>query len=116
MGKTLGQTTSDTSLYDSDFNDGEGKWMINSVIDTNDGSGEQFLYNLKRIGNLAAGYIAASKGLPWALARIAFDSYQSKQNRNIEKEGLSTRNAERYGYEMVKRGIPGISRIPSLWI
>ena len=79
-------------------------------------SGAPIYTSARDIGNIAAGYIAASKGLPWALARIGFDSYQSRQSGNIQKEGISTRNAERYGYEMVKRGIPGISRIPSLWI
>jgi hypothetical protein len=39
-----------------------------------------------------AGYVAASNGMSWKESRIAFDFYQG----NIE--GLSTRNAEYYGW------------------
>ena len=167
-GKTLGQTTSDTSFYDSDYNDGQGKWMTKSVIDTNDGSGEQFMYNLisddptltkhmekaqngheydfkatngkpkedktlnhyrgmpfgytdegipiytsaRDIGNIGAGYTAARKKIPWWAARLAFNTYQSIQSKDLKKEGISTQNAERYGYEMLKKGVP-IFNIPS---
>ena len=46
---------------------------------------------------------------PWADARIAFDAYQVKNNidRNgysldqIQKESLSTRNAEYYGWSQI---------------
>ena len=44
------------------------------------------------IGNMAAGYIAAKNGISWKQARWAFDKYQGS------KEGISTVNAELYGY------------------
>ena len=167
-GRILGQTTSVTSFYDSDLNDGEGAWMTNSVIDTNDGSGMQFMYNLisedpslidymskarngheydfkatngnpeenttldhyrgmpfgftdsgtpiytsaRDIGNIGAGYVSARNKLPWSVARLGFDSYQSYQSGTVKKEGITTRNAERYGYEKYKKGFP-LFNIPS---
>ena len=68
------------------------------------------LYTSARdIGNIAAGIVAAKNGIPWADARIAFDAYQVKNNidRNgysldqIQKESLSTRNAEYYGWSQI---------------
>ena len=44
----LGFTTSMTSFYNSDVNDGEGAWAIGSIIDTNDQSGINFLENIIR--------------------------------------------------------------------
>ena len=55
----------------------------------------QIVYTSARdVGNIAAGYIAGSNGMPWAAARIAFDCYQGGI------EGVSTRNAEYYGWRM----------------
>ena len=45
-GKTVGITATMYSFYDSDLNNGKGEWMTNSIIDTNDKSGDQFLYSL----------------------------------------------------------------------
>ncbi len=161
-GKAIGQTTSMTSFFDSDYEDGEGRWMDKSVIDTTDGSGEQFMYNLvsdsprlleymnkarngheydfkvtngnpqenptldpyrgmpfgfteagnpiytsaRDIGNIAAGYVAARYKLPWWFSRAGFDSYQVMKSLKFKKEGKSTINAERYGYDCVKNGLP----------
>ncbi len=53
----------------------------------------QIVYSSARdIGNMAAGYVAAINGMSWGLSRIAFDTYQGG------KEGLSTRNAEFFGW------------------
>ena len=41
--KSMGQTTSITSFYNSDANNGKGAWAIGCIIDTNDKSGETFL-------------------------------------------------------------------------
>lgn len=46
------------------------------------------------IGNIAAGYVAGVNGMTWEAARVAFDSYQ------VGMEGSSTRNAERYGWQL----------------
>ncbi len=45
-GKTIGITATMYSFYDSDFNNGQGAWMINSIIDTKDNSGDRFLSSL----------------------------------------------------------------------
>ena len=49
-GESIGITTSITSFYNSDANDGEGAWAIGSNINPNDQSGNDFLSNI--IGNL----------------------------------------------------------------
>ncbi|MDE6638367.1 MAG: hypothetical protein K2K32_09065, partial [Muribaculaceae bacterium] len=157
-GKSIGKTTSITSFYNTDDNNGEGNWMTGSVIDSNDGSGEAFFYNLiaddpslfnyvwnaqngekydfkvtngtseaipwldpyrgmplgfneegdpiftsaRDIGNIGAGYVAARKGISWKWARTAFDGYQKHQSNDKQNEGLSTQNAERFGYDLYK--------------
>ena len=71
----------------------------------------QIIYTSARdVGNIAAGYMAAINKLPWNIARMGFDGYQIfgpilKSIRNISKikfkrEGLSTQNAEYYGWRM----------------
>ncbi|MCM1491011.1 MAG: hypothetical protein NC095_09325, partial [Muribaculum sp.] len=42
-GKSIGKTATMTSFYNSDYNEGEGRWTTESIIDMNDSSGEQFL-------------------------------------------------------------------------
>jgi RHS repeat-associated protein len=55
-------------------------------------NGQDIITSARDIGNIMAGYVAASNGMSWKESRIAFDFYQG----NIE--GLSTRNAEYYGW------------------
>ena len=151
---TIGTTTSLTSFYDSDLNDGKGAWVVGSTIDLSDKSGVEFLnrivgldvtlddymdkarnnhpYDFKvtnggykvvstseiykyrgmsigkdgsgkplitsarDIGNMSAGIVTAKNGISWSAARIAFDAYQSRSG--LRAEGLSTRNAEYYGW------------------
>jgi hypothetical protein len=50
------------------------------------------------IGNIAAGYIAGANGMSWEASRVAFDAYQSKVSGRPTIEGISTRNAEYYGW------------------
>ena len=156
-GESIGITTSITSFYNSDANDGEGAWAIGSNINPNDQSGNDFLSNIignnpamlddyamnatkgekydfkvtngtnekfgpekfyrgmpigknangqtiytsaRDIGNIAAGYVAGSNGMPWAASRIAFDLYQGGI------EGISTQNAEYYGWRMGYNQMP----------
>ena len=53
------------------------------------------------IGNMAAGIVAAKNGIPWSAARAAFDAYQSRNG--LQVEGVSTRNAEYYGWSQMYR-------------
>ena len=57
-------------------------------------NGQTVYTSARDVGNIAAGYIAGSNGMPWTAARIAFDCYQGSI------EGVSTRNAEYYGWRM----------------
>ncbi|GHV25192.1 hypothetical protein FACS1894176_03090 [Bacteroidia bacterium] len=53
----------------------------------------------KDIGNIAAGYVAATSGLTWKQARAGFDGLQKLQDgsfRSVEK--ASSQNAQRYGF------------------
>lgn len=75
-------------------------------------NGQKVYSSARDIGNIVAGYVAAVNGLPWQLARLGFDAYQSytaykdyksgkSTNKNyIQMEGISTRNAEYYGYRL----------------
>ncbi|MEG2403244.1 MAG: RHS repeat-associated core domain-containing protein, partial [Muribaculaceae bacterium] len=148
--KTIGETSSVTSFYNSDANNGEGAWAIGSTINPNDNSGQNFLsgivgdtpslgdyilnarnnkkYDFKvtngtiknsdiyrgmpigktngktiyssarDIGNMAAGFVAGVHGFSWMESRIAFDSYQSYSSGRFTSEGISTQNAEYYGW------------------
>ena len=42
--------------------------------------------------------IAAKNGLSWTDARLGFDGYQSWHDRKFKMEGISTQNAEWYGF------------------
>ncbi len=59
------------------------------------------------IGNLGAGYVAGSNGMPWDVARLGFDGLETKQKynsfnpikwRSWEVEGQPTYRAERVGH------------------
>lgn len=54
--------------------------------------GERAVASARDVGNIAAGYIAGINGMPWIASRIAFNIYQGGE------EGVSTRNAEYYGW------------------
>jgi hypothetical protein len=57
------------------------------------------------VGNIAAGIVSGVHGIPWIISRLAFDFYQSyqeyKKNGQVRfvREGVSTRTAQRYGWE-----------------
>lgn len=50
------------------------------------------------IGNFAAGYLAARKGIPKILTMFAFDMYNNYQNNTIMGEPLVSKQAQRLGY------------------
>ncbi len=58
------------------------------------GDGQTIFSSARDIGNIAAGYIAAANGMTWEMSRMAFNIYQGGI------EGISTRNAEFYGWRM----------------
>ena len=66
--------------------------------------GKKVIASARDIGNMAAGIVSAKNGLPYSLARLGFDTYQSwqdfhKSNKiEFHIEEQSTRNAEFYGY------------------
>ncbi len=51
------------------------------------------------VGNIAAGYIAASNGISWIATRMAFDLYQSITDRRWSPEGFSSQNAQLLGWK-----------------
>jgi hypothetical protein len=167
-GKSIGETTSMTSFYDSYANNGEGAWSMGSILNPNDNNGNIFLqgllddnpslvgymwnatggekYDFKRtnntgevvyddtkpkdwyrgmpltnqefvnddlapvytsakdIANMAAGYVAATKGLTWKQARAGFDGLQKIQDRSFKSvEKASSQNAQRYGFTRGQR-------------
>ena len=67
-----------------------------SIGETKDG--KNLITSARDIGNITAGYVAAYNGLSYIEARIGFDGYQSFSNKKIQLEGISTRNAEMYGF------------------
>ena len=52
------------------------------------------------IGNMTAGYMAAINGIPLGYTMTAFTVYQSISSNSITFEGISTDNAELYGWKM----------------
>ena len=55
------------------------------------------------IGNMMAGYVAGRKGLPWVIARLGFDGYQSRNKFFWTPEGKSTQNAQKVGWKQGRR-------------
>lgn len=47
---------------------------------------------------MTAGYVAGANGMSWEASRVAFDAFQSKVSGRPAIEGISTRNAEYYGW------------------
>lgn len=65
----------------------------------------QTIYSSARdVGNMAAGFVAGANGMTWEDSRMAFDAFQSY--KNVRRggypgiEGISTRNAEYYGWRI----------------
>ena len=68
---------------------------------TNDGVN---IYTSARdVGNIAAGYVAGLNIATWDMARAEFDKLQSKQDNRPSVEGMSTQNAQYYGWQMGQR-------------
>jgi hypothetical protein len=54
-------------------------------------------------GNMGAGIVAGRKGLPWGVARLGFDGYQSIKSKRLTREGQTTQKAQRVGYNIGKK-------------
>jgi hypothetical protein len=52
------------------------------------------------IGNIAAGFVAARKGLIWNLARFGFDTYQSYKSKKFTSESSGTKFAQKIGHKI----------------
>ena len=70
--------------------------------------GQEIYTSARDIGNIAAGIVAAKNGILWRDARIAFDIYQGG------REGISTQNAEYYGWSQTYTHINGITEMSNL--
>ena len=76
--------------------------------------GNKTIYASARdIGNMMAGYKAAYSGLTWKATRQAFDGYQSRSLKPTVTEGLSTQNAEKYGYMLGRYALPYHGKSPA---
>jgi hypothetical protein len=65
--------------------------------------GDGIYASARDIGNIAAGYVAGVNGIPWVLARSAFDGLQTRQDGKSlfgpwSKEGKTSQNAQKYGW------------------
>lgn len=66
-------------------------------------SGEIIYASARDIGNMGAGIVATTHGIPYSCARLAFDIYQTMQNGHLlsgrlDRELPGTASAELYGY------------------
>ena len=93
-------------LYDFKYSNGtvitedDGRDMYRGMPVGATGNGQTIYTSARDIGNIAAGYIAGINGMSWNASRIAFDAYQSKSSGKPTIEGISTRNAEYYGWRL----------------
>ena len=69
--------------------------VINGATTQTDYCGNVIYENgVQKLLQTEEGYVAGSNGMPWWASRIAFDLYQGSI------EGVSTQNAEYYGWRM----------------
>ena len=91
-------------LYDFKYSNGtittadDGQDMYRGMPIGMNAKGQTLYTSARDIGNMAAGYIAGINGMSWGASRVAFDAYQSKSSGKPTMEGISTRNAEYYGW------------------
>jgi hypothetical protein len=66
------------------------------------GGDKQTFASGRDIGNVGAGYVAGSHGLPWAAARLGFDVYQNRKTPPLkwQSEGAPTQAAEKAGFNV----------------
>ncbi|MDE6480614.1 MAG: hypothetical protein K2L45_10120 [Muribaculaceae bacterium] len=76
--------------------------------------GTRIYASARDIGNIGAGYIAGANGLPWAVARIGFDGYQSIVKGSPAIEGVSSQAAQYFGWTLGFWGTPAAIQIVNL--
>jgi len=86
----------------------ENKYKYRGMSIGKTASGQTIYTSARDIGNIAAGIVAAKNGIPWHAARMAFDAYQGG------REGLSTQNAEYYGWNQTYIQSNGITEASHL--
>ena len=77
-------------------------------------SGNSVISSARDIGNIAAGFVAGANGIPWACTRLAFDTYQSTYEWQIETEGLSSINAQKYGWSLAADQLHATNKLYNL--
>ena len=97
-------------------------------------SGKALYTSARDIGNIAAGIVAAKNGIPWSAARVAFDAYQSRDGlksiggatinlsaigvmlgvSGLQIEGISTRNAEYYGWSQTNKIVSPMTQFKNI--
>ena len=65
-----------------------------------DRKGRTIISSARDIGNIVAGYISGSHGIPWWASRKAFDLLQSIQDKESSTESISSQSAQKLGWEM----------------
>lgn len=73
-------------------------------------NGKTIYASARDIGNMMAGYKAGSSGLKWSDVETVFDMYESRSIFISEHEGISTRNAEKFGYMIGHGTLPNGGR------
>ncbi|MFZ1288494.1 MAG: RHS repeat-associated core domain-containing protein [Melioribacteraceae bacterium] len=63
-------------------------------------SGGGKIGSARDFGNIGAGIVAGRNYLPWGVARIGFDGYQSYRSGKITTEGITTQKAQRIGHNI----------------
>ena len=61
--------------------------------------GSRVYGSARDVGNFAAGFVSAARGLDWGQMRIGFDFYQSHKNAGTTQEAMVSQAAQRLGYE-----------------
>lgn len=76
--------------------------------------GKTVYTSARDIGNMTAGYVAGASGMPWGASRAAFDALQTKEAGRPMIEGMSTQNAEYFGWKLGNRNVPASSKLENL--
>ena len=76
--------------------------------------GARIYASARDIGNIGAGYIAGANGLPWEVARIGFDGYQTIVNRSPAIEGISSQAAQYFGWTLGYLGTPTVKQMVNM--
>lgn len=92
--------------YDFKTTDGTNKRLFTDIKDlyrgmpiTKTANGKTVYGSARDVGNIAAGYVAGSYGVPWSMARQKFDELETRQKGYSTTESVGTQSAQRIGYD-----------------